>query len=116
VDPQNRIRRLFEYLRRLFSRRDDEPFVQLMSVAQGDASIRAQLISILAQDSFNRKSSLNTWIRTMQLQKAPASFVQAITYLLEDDTAEKALRLLSGDQVPDRTDKTANDQHPAGKN
>lgn len=66
-----------------------------MSVAQDDAEIRAQLISILNQDPFNRKSSLNTWIRTMQMQQAPKSFIHAMTYLLEDDTAAKALQLLS---------------------
>ncbi|MCZ6502808.1 MAG: hypothetical protein O6945_09875 [Gammaproteobacteria bacterium] len=84
-----------KYLNKFFSQRDDEPFVQLMSVAREDADIRAQLISILQQDPFNRKSRLNTWIRTMQLQQAPESFVHAITYLLEDETADKALRLLS---------------------
>lgn len=68
--------------------------MQLMSVAREDADIRAQLIEILTQNPFNRKSSLNTWIHTMQLQRAPAPFVRAISYLLDDATADKALQLL----------------------
>lgn len=86
---------MLKYLNKIFSQRDDEPFVQLMSVAREDADIRAQLISILSQDPFHRKSRLNTWIRTMQMQQAPESFIHAMTYLLEDDTADKALQLLS---------------------
>ncbi len=103
-------------MNRLYSQPDDEPFVQLMSVAREDADIRAQLISILQQDPFNRKSRLNTWIRTIQLEQAPASFIHAVTYLLEDEIADKALQLLSGDQVPDCARKATDDEQPAGKN
>jgi len=86
---------LFKYLDKFFSQRNDEPFLQLMVVVQEDPDIRSQLISILNQDSFNRKSSLNTWIHTLKLQQAPESFVQAIACLLEDKTADKALQFLS---------------------
>ena len=51
----------------------------------------------------------------MQLQQAPESFVHAVTYLLEDETANKALKLLSADQLPDCAHKTADEEHPAGK-
>ena len=74
--------------------RDDEPFVQLMAVAREDAEIRERMISILEQAPFERKSSLKTWIRSMQLQQAPESFVHSISYLLDNDTAETALKLL----------------------
>jgi|TARA_B100001971_G_C18211908_1_gene551266 hypothetical protein len=86
---------LFKYLKKFFSSSGDEHFLQFISVARQDEHIREQLISILNQDPFNRKSSLNTWVRTMQFQQAPESFVHAATCLLEDDIADKALQLLS---------------------
>ncbi len=86
---------MFKYLKNFFSSSRDEHFLKFVSVARQDEHIRAQLISILSQDAFNRKSSLNTWIRSMQFQQAPESFVHTPTRLLEDDVADKALQLLS---------------------
>ncbi len=73
---------------------DDSAFLQLVAVAKEDPDIRNRLIEILSQDAFQRKSSLNTWIRNMQLQKAPEPFVRAVSYLLDDEIAEQAMKVL----------------------
>jgi len=74
---------------------ENEPFVNLIRVAQEDDKIRSQLLGILSLDKFNRKSALNTLLEDMRLKGAPEEFVSAITCLLDDDVAEKALEILS---------------------
>jgi len=75
---------------------DDEMFVSVIRVAQDDAEVRQQLLAILSLDSFNRKSALNSFIDSMRLKDAPASFVSAIANLLDDDVAAKALAVIQG--------------------
>ncbi len=72
----------------------DEPLVQLIATARDDAEIRKRLIMVLEQDAFQRHSSLNTWIRELQLHEAPEPFVRAIRFLLVEETADAALDLL----------------------
>ena len=71
-------------------------FVTLIQVAQEDLEVKKQLLAILALDSFNRKSSLNSLIDEMRLKDAPAPFVSAIANLLDDEIAKKALAVIQG--------------------
>ena len=72
----------------------DESFVALLRVAQEEPEVRQQLLSILALDSFSRKSLLRSLIEDMSLKRAPKPFVKAIANLLDDAIAEKALELI----------------------
>lgn len=86
-------------MKRLFSwffpgKENDDAFVTLMSVAATDAAIKSQLLAILDQPEFQRQSSLNTWINQLEIQNAPREFVDGLRYLLDDNTAERAIDLL----------------------
>ncbi len=73
----------------------EDHFVTLIAIAGEDEAIRQQLISILSLNSFDRISSLNTWIDEIRLAQAPRPLIDALTYLLDDDTADRALALLN---------------------
>ena len=73
---------------------DHEPFVSLIQTAREDASIRTKLLAILDQPPYHRKSLLRSFVADMKLQSAPADFVRAVAFLLDDDIAEKARDLL----------------------
>lgn len=75
---------------------EDEAFVTLIRVAQEDADVRNELIAILSLDNFNRKSALNSLVQDLRLKQAPQEFVSAIASLLDDDIAEKALKIIEG--------------------
>jgi hypothetical protein len=86
---------------RLFSKKggsvaEDEAFVTLIRVAQEDADVRDQLLTILSLDKFNRESALNTLVEDLRLKHAPKEFVSAIASLLDEDVAEKTLEMLKG--------------------
>ncbi len=76
---------------------EDEAFVTLIRVAQEDADVRNQLLSILSLDRFNRESALNTLVDDLRLKKAPKELVSAIASLLDDDVADKTLEILAGE-------------------
>lgn len=87
---------------KLFNRKtnsvaEDEAFVTLIRVAQEDADVRNQLLSLLSLDRFNRESALNTLVDDLRLKKAPKELVSAIASLLDDDVAEKTLEILAGE-------------------
>ncbi len=73
----------------------EDHFITLMTIAGEDEAIRLQLISILTLDSFDRISSLNTWIDEMRLAQAPRPLIDSLAYLLDDGTANRALALLN---------------------
>lgn len=75
---------------------ENEPFVTLIRVAQEDPAIQNQLIFILSQNSFNRASILNSYIEDLHLKQAPRDFISALGCLLDDDIAQKALKILKG--------------------
>lgn len=71
-----------------------DPFLTMMVVAREDPAVRDALLAILAQESFQRRSLLNTWIGELRLEGAPAAFIEALAHLLDDDTAGRARELL----------------------
>jgi|GEM_PF-1166069 len=73
---------------------DNESFVTLVRVAKEDPMIRAQLVSILTLDDFNRRSALNTMVEQMRFKKAPQSFVSAVAMLIDDKVARKVLAMI----------------------
>ena len=79
--------------------REEDAFLQLMVVARDDPSIAAHLVTILDQEPFQRQSSLNTWLRDLELQRAPRPFIVGLRQLLDDATAARALELLRPGQT-----------------
>jgi hypothetical protein len=76
----------------------NEAFVRLMQVAREDQEIKNRLTMILRLDPFNRKSLLNSYISKMKLKKAPNDFIEALTYLLDEAIARKALEIIENDK------------------
>ena len=73
----------------------EDYFISLMSVASDDAAIRSQILTILRQNAKKRKTDLEAWISELQAKHAPQQIVEALKYLLDDDTANRAIQLLS---------------------
>ncbi|MBO6794176.1 MAG: hypothetical protein JJ895_09705 [Balneolaceae bacterium] len=78
-----------------FSPIQNEPLFDLIRVAQEDENIHQQLTSILSLESYHRRSALHSLIDQMKIKQAPDEIVLAISGLLEDDNAKKALILLN---------------------
>ena len=74
----------------------EEPFVTLIQVAKETPDIRDTLLSILQKDEFHRSSMINTLTEEMRYKGAPDVLITAISSLLDDRVAQKALELLKG--------------------
>ena len=72
----------------------EEPFVTLIQVAKETPDIRDTLLSILQKDEFHRSSMINTLMEEMRYKGAPDVLIAAISSLLDDRVAQKALELL----------------------
>jgi len=90
--------RIIEVLRSPFEQKntDEDNFVTLISVAQDNPQIRIQLLSILNQRPFHRKSLINTWIADLKLAGAPRELQTALAAILNEDVADRARSLLQG--------------------
>lgn len=88
--------RAFELVNRTFAQKKavDDNFVTLLSVAQDSPQIRVQLLSILRHTPFQRKSLINTWLEDLKLAGAPRELQNALSALLDEDVADRALLLL----------------------
>ena len=73
---------------------NNEMFVTLIRVAREDEDIKNRLVRILSLDSFNRTSTLNTFIDELRLKNAPPIITEAISYLLDDTLAAKVLKTI----------------------
>jgi hypothetical protein len=74
---------------------DNKIFIDLIRLAQEKDDIGDKIKSILRLDSFNRKSMLNTWLRDLKLQRAPEKYIEALSYFLDDEIAEKTLQVIT---------------------
>ena len=72
----------------------EEPFVTLIQVGKETPDIRDTLLSILQKDEFHRSSMINTLMEEMRYKGAPDVLIAAISSLLDDRVAQKALELL----------------------
>ena len=88
--------RSFELVNRTFAQKkaNDDNFVTLLSDAQDSPQIRLQLLSILRHTPFQRKSLINTWLEDLKLAGAPRELQNALSALLDEDVADRALLLL----------------------
>jgi hypothetical protein len=81
---------------------DDSNLVTLIAVARDNQAIRDQLVSILRQTPFQRQSMINTWLADLELAGAPTELRDALSSLLDENIADRALVLLT----ETRTDST----------
>ena len=88
--------RAFKLVNRTFAQKkaNDDNFVTLLSVAHDSPQIRVQLLSILRHTPFQRKSLINTWLEDLKLAGAPRELQNALSALLDEDVADRALLLL----------------------
>ena len=88
--------RAFELISRAFRHKktSDDNFLTLLSVAQDSPQIRVQLLSVLRHTPFQRKSLINTWLEDLKLAGAPRELQNALSALLDEDVADRALLLL----------------------
>ncbi len=75
----------------------EDAFINLMKVAQEDATVRQTLLSILVLESTLRKFALESLTVKIQMQGAPSEFVDALQVFQDDDASKKALLLLKQD-------------------
>lgn len=73
---------------------EDDSFIKLIQIASEDQVVKNQLKTILALDSFNRQSLLNTWIHQLELKKDKSHLREALIPLLNDKLALKCLEIL----------------------
>lgn len=72
-----------------------EDLAILIQAAGEDAGLRRQLVVVLRQGAFHRKSMLNAFLEELRLRHAPTGLKTAVACLLDDALAEEALRLLT---------------------
>ncbi len=73
---------------------ENESFVTLLQVARDNPEIKNQLVAILSQTGFNRKSILNSYLDELRYKRAPDDLISALSCLLDDNIAKKALEIL----------------------
>jgi hypothetical protein len=76
----------------------DDTFIRLIQVAIQEKEVKDRIIKILSLEKDKRNFALRTWIREMKFKKAPEDFITAISYFLEDGVAEKALKIITGEE------------------
>jgi hypothetical protein len=84
---------------------EDDNLVTLIAVARNNQAIRDQLVSILRQTPFQRQSMINTWLADLELAGAPIELRNALTGLLDENIADRALVLLTETRT-DGTDQS----------
>jgi hypothetical protein len=72
---------------------DNVHFVSLVQLMQDDSNLRDKLLPLMALDSFNRKSALNSWLEELKLQRAPTEIISALACLVDDAIAAKILEI-----------------------
>jgi hypothetical protein len=81
---------------------DNDTFVTLIRLAQEDAVVRKQLLTILNLPSQQRNVLLTILIDDMKSKLAPSEFVAAIACLLSEDVAHTAHKMISKEEWKDK--------------
>ena len=81
-------------IKKLFATKPEDPFLTLMAVAREEDTIRERLLTILDQRPFERQHTLERWIIELEAQEAPEYFRNAVGFLLNDATAQRAIKVL----------------------
>jgi hypothetical protein len=81
---------------------DNDTFVTLIRLAQEDAVVRKQLLTILNLPSQQRNVLLTILIDDMKSKSAPSEFVAAIACLLGEEVADTAHKMISKEKWKDK--------------
>ena len=78
---------------------DFESLIKLLQVMRNDPLINDKIITLLRQDSFQRRSILNYWLEQLRRQNAFENLRQALSCLFDDKVAAKVLKIISNRQI-----------------
>jgi hypothetical protein len=74
---------------------DNDEFVAMLRMADEDNKTKMILIAILSLEVSQRVPALKSLIEDMKLNNAPSDFILAIAAFLNNEVAEKTLKLLT---------------------
>jgi hypothetical protein len=91
-----------KFLKRLWRRfwaggEAESPLVEMVNVASVDPQIRDSLLLILRMDTFQRRSAIRSLITRLRMQQAPATLIDGLKLLEDDQFAATTLALLDQD-------------------
>lgn len=75
-----------------------DSFIQLIEIMRDDPEINERVIDLLNSESYQRRIVLNNWLEQLRRTKAPENLRQALSCLLDDQVAEKVLKLINHHQ------------------
>lgn len=81
--------------------RDDDTFVTLIQAAQGDPSLKRQLIAVLSLDKSQRDVALRLFLDEMRQKGTSKEILDTASNLLSEDVANVVLDLLRQDSSED---------------
>jgi hypothetical protein len=70
---------------------DFESMVNLLHAMRYDPLINKKVVNILKMDSYPRRIVLSNWLEQLRCNNAPDKLTQTLSYLFDDDIAEKIL-------------------------
>ncbi len=76
---------------------DEDVFVTFMQVALENEDIRQQVLAIVALPHKERQMHLDNWKVELQTENAPEPLIVALSYLEDDNLADRARFLLTKD-------------------
>lgn len=74
--------------------REDDVFVTFMQVALENDDIRQQVLQILSLPRAERINTIRGWIRDLEAEGAPETLITALSYLENENLADRARELL----------------------
>ena len=74
--------------------KDFKPFLQLLQAMKYDPVINTRVVAALKLDSYHRRIVLNNWLEQLRLSMAPGKLTQTLSYLFDDNIAEKVYDLI----------------------
>ena len=74
---------------------EDPTFVRLVQLVNTDEDFRAMIMKVIALDSFNRSSMVNSIIDQQRLRGASPEHLQVLKYLTDDTVCQKIKALIN---------------------
>ena len=72
-----------------------ESILILMEAMRRDLILNEKVLNMLKLDSYPRHIVLSNWLEQLRLNKAPKKLTQTLTYLFDDNFAEKVYNLIN---------------------
>ena len=78
---------------------DFDTMIKLLQAIRNDPVINKKVKNILKLDSYPRRIVLSNWLEKLRLNNAPEKLTQTLTYLFNDNIAEKVYNLIYRSKV-----------------